>query len=268
MKFFNRKEKMPQPKVAEKEVLEEEKYEPELGEANRYKNALVRNEDLAKEINEKAKVKAEEALSLLADMFEKNPEKLKGALYSDQVGSQWNLLKRIENLKRIESEIRALYGVTTMETLARFASTKPPIEPVKFERVLKALVFQVERYEPKLGEANRYENALVRNKDLAKEINEKAKVKAEEALSLLALSKNALSLGLKHSPEKVKNFFSQLQKREKEILDLYGVTGMEMLERHASTKPPKETLEFEQRLKTFMREQNYKTFIREQNPKG
>ncbi|MEA3399233.1 MAG: hypothetical protein U9R00_01830 [Patescibacteria group bacterium] len=136
MKFFNRKEKMPQPKVVEKDeskVVEEEKYEPELGEVNRYENALNVNKDLAKEINEKAKIKAERALILLAEL-EESPEKAN--FHSKQSGRKWN----IHHLQNEKKELLKLYGVFSMEMLERHASTKPPKETLEFEQRLETFM--------------------------------------------------------------------------------------------------------------------------------
>jgi len=98
-----------------------------------------------------------------------------------------------------------------------------------------------DEYNPKPGDANRYENARHNNKELAEKIN-------GEALSIVNIAMPVLEK-LQKNPN-MKNFHDPitegkwigdyLQDKSQEILNLYGVNGVSDLEEPHATGVPKE----------------------------
>lgn len=113
--------------VIEDTLPKKEEYNPKVGDANRYENALMLNKELAKKINEEAQAKVQNALKVL-DLLEKNPEMAN--YHSEISGSRWN----IHYLRDALKELEALYGTIQLEHLNERAGVKIPGNVVDFEK--------------------------------------------------------------------------------------------------------------------------------------
>jgi len=99
-----------------KDDHKKEEYNPAIGDANRYENALRINTKLAEKINEEAFNLAKSALIVLAKI-EKNP--MEENLHSEISGKRWN----IHYLQDVKKELLDLYGVS--ETTVNFLRDIP-----------------------------------------------------------------------------------------------------------------------------------------------
>jgi hypothetical protein len=106
-------------------------------------------------------------------------------------------------------------------------------EPIKQE--------EKKEYNPKLGDANRYENARGLNKELAEKINGEALSIVNTAMSVLEKLEKKPELKNFHDPiTEGKWIGDYLKDKSKEILDLYGVSGASGLEEPHATGVPRE----------------------------
>lgn len=99
-------------------------------------------------------------------------------------------------------------------------------------------------YNPKLGDANRYENALYRNKELADKINQEALSIVKQAEPILKKIEENPQNRYFHNPISEGKWMGHyLMDKNKEILyELYGMTCVKTLERAVNV--PKEVLSF------------------------
>jgi hypothetical protein len=122
-KFFNSKNnetkkqkeaKKKQELSIEKEPVKKDVYEPKLGEANRYENALNLNPSLAEEIDKEAVFLAKKALEVVK-IIRDNPES--ASLHSENSGNRWN----IHYLDDISDKMKDLYGLYDIKRIRSLA---------------------------------------------------------------------------------------------------------------------------------------------------
>ena len=104
-------------------------------------------------------------------------------------------------------------------------------------------------YNPKLGDANRYENSRFSNKELAEKINQEVLSMVKTDMPVLEkLEKNP---GMKdfHDPITGSKWAGEyLLDEHKKILELYGVTGVSSLEEPHASGVPREVVSFLKRI--------------------
>ncbi len=124
---------------------------------------------------------------------------------------------------------------------------KPPVLNSEINKSKKEDNCEKDKYNPRFGDANRYENAQTLNRKLAEEINQEAKNLVLRSLVVLE--------DLENNPEKA-NFHSDISGRRwnihylddahKELQSLYGVYQFDKL-----SNVPDEVISFVKRFNSF-----------------
>lgn len=121
----------------------------------------------------------------------------------------------------------------------------PKMKPEEPKVVNEVISDQKKEYQPRLGDANRYENSLVNNYELAEQINQEAQALAKRSMAVIEELESNPEKANFHSPVSGSRWNSHyLDDVSEELNELYGTSDPERL-----NGVPSEVLTFIKRYK-------------------